>query len=352
MKNLLINTNRSLKYALRQLNLSGEKCLIVIDDDEKYLGTLSDGDVRNAILNREGINQPIQPVYNDNSTFLLEGEYTKKEVKQVFLKNKYDLIPVIDKSNNVVDVLTWTKIFENGKNQVNKSLDVPVVIMAGGKGTRMEPFTKVLPKPLIPVGDKTIIEHIIERFTVIGCSEFYLTVNHKSKIMKAYFEELQPDYLVHFVDEENPLGTGGSLSLLKGQFDKPFFVSNCDIIVKADCSSLYEFHRKGEYDVTLVASAKDYIIPYGTCELNGNGHLSHINEKPKYDFLINTGLYVVNPKMIDIIPNNKFYHITHLIEDAIKQGYKVGVFPVDDDSWVDVGQWSEYKKAAERLKIF
>jgi NDP-sugar pyrophosphorylase family protein len=174
-------------------------------------------------------------------------------------------------------------------------------------------------------------------------------VNYKGRILKAYFEELQPDYNVIFVDENEPLGTAGSLQLLMGKFDKPFFVTNCDIIVKADCVSLYEFHQKGGYDITLVASTKEYIIPYGTCELNGDGHLSHINEKPHYDFLINTGLYVLNPDMLKLIPENKFYHITHLIEDAKNQGKKVGVFPIDDEAWIDVGQWAEYQKAVKQL---
>ena len=106
---------------------------------------------------------------------------------------------------------------------------------------------------------------------------------------------------------------------------------------------------EGQYDVTLVASMKDYVIPYGTCELNDEGHLSHINEKPRYDFLINTGLYVLNPELLRLIPKNKFYHITHFIEDAKNYGKKVGVFPVDDDAWIDVGQWPEYEKA---IKLF
>jgi len=151
------------------------------------------------------------------------------------------------------------------------------------------------------------------------------------------------------VDEKEPLGTAGSLRFLDGKFNKPFFVTNCDIIIKADYISLYEFHQKGGYDMTLVASAKEFIIPYGTCELNGDGYLSHINEKPKYDFLINTGLYVLNPDILTLIPVNKFYHITHLIEDAKKQGKKVGVFPVDDDAWIDIGQWAEYKNAINKF---
>ena len=221
--------------------------------------------------------------------------------------------------------------------------------MAGGSGTRMEPFTKVLPKPLIPIHEKPIIEHIIDKFLNIGCDSFHLTVNYKSKILKAYFEELQPNYSLSFIDEKEPLGTAGSLRYLKDKFYKPFFVTNCDIIIKADYASLYEFHQKNNYDITLVASAKEYIIPYGTCELNAEGHLSHINEKPMYNFLINTGLYILNPDVLNIIPKDKFYHITHLIEDAKTQGKKIGVFPVDDDDWIDIGQWVEYKKAIDKF---
>jgi len=201
----------------------------------------------------------------------------------------------------------------------------------------------------VPVHEKPIIEHIMERFKNIGCSDFYLTVNYKGRILKAYFEELQPDYRINFVEEEEALGTGGSLRLLDGQFSQPFFVTNCDIIIKTDYASLYEFHQKGVYDITLVASAKEYIIPYGTCELNSDGHLSNINEKPHYDFLINTGLYVLNPDVLKLIPENKFYHITHLIEDAKNLGKKIGVFPIDEDAWIDVGQWAEYRRAIDQL---
>ena len=160
---------------------------------------------------------------------------------------------------------------------------------------------------------------------------------------------MQPSYAVHFVDESEPLGTAGSLRYLTGKFEKPFFVTNCDILVKTDYASLYEFHLNGGYDISLVASGKAYVIPYGTCELNGDGHLSHINEKPSYDFLINTGLYVLNPEVLGLIPEGAFFHITHLIEKAKEKGLTVGVFPIDDDAWLDVGQWAEYRKAVAVL---
>ena len=194
-----------------------------------------------------------------------------------------------------------------------------------------------------------MIEHIIESFTDFGVNRFILTVNYKARILKAYFEELKSEYSVDFVEENEPLGTAGSLRFLIDQFNQPFFVTNCDIIIKTDYTSLYEFHQRGGYDLTLVASVKNYIIPYGTCELNSEGHLKQINEKPDFDFLVNIGAYVVNPDILQLIPGNKLYHITQLIEDAQKRGKRVGVYPIDDDAWVDVGQWTDYKRAVENL---
>ena len=349
IKDITSQPNISVRQAMKKLSKSGGKCLVIIDEDKIILGTLSDGDLRKAILTGADMNNSIEDYYESNPTVLLEGEYKIEEVKKLFTENKFDLIPVVDGKNQLVDILLWEEVFNNAKNANDKKLDVPVVVMAGGRGIRMEPFTKVLPKPLIPVHEKPIIEHIVERFTDIGCSDFYFAINYKGKILKAYFEELEPSYNVNFIEEETPLGTAGSLRYLINSFDQPFFVTNCDIIIKADYVSLYEFHKKGDYDVTLVASVEDYVIPYGTCELNSDGHLSHINEKPSYDFLINTGLYIINPSVLKLIPNNSFFHITHLVEKAKDQGMKVGVFPIDDDAWLDVGQWAEYRKSVDLL---
>jgi len=346
MKNITINSKISIKQAMKVLDKTAEKCLLVLDKNNKLLGTLTDGDLRRSILKGVKFTKSIAECFNPKPITLQKGNYSNEVAKTILRTKKLDLIPVIDKDGILIDYITWSKIGEELKN--NSSLkEVPVIVMAGGMGTRMDPFTKVLPKPLVPIQEKPIIEHIIESFTNVGCSDFHLTVNYKGRILKAYFEELQPNYNVSFIDEDEPLGTAGSLQYLDDKFDKPFFVSNCDIIIKTNYESIYNFHLQGNYDVTLVASTKEYIIPYGTCELNREGHLSHINEKPKYEFLINTGLYVINPNVLKLIPEGKFYHITHLIEDAKNQGKKVGVFPIDDEAWIDLGQWSEYKKSIE-----
>ena len=348
MKDIIIKQNITIRQAMKILNSAGTKCLLVVDDQKKLLGTLTDGDLRRSILAGGKFSVNISDCFSKNPTVLKKGTFTKDEAFQLLSDRKLDLIPIVDQNNLIVDYITWSSVSVDSQSQ-KSVMNVPVVIMAGGKGSRLEPFTKVLPKPLVPVHEKPIIEHIIDHFTKLGCRDFYLTVNYKGKILKAFFEELQPEYYLNFVNEKKPLGTAGSLRLLDSEFKQPFFVTNCDILIKTDYFSLYKFHQKGSYDITLVASAKEYEIPYGTCVLNNEGHLSHINEKPKYDFLVNTGLYVLNPDMLELIPRNKFYHITHLIEDAKNKGKKVGVYPIDEDSWIDVGQWAEYQKVVKQL---
>jgi len=349
MKDIIITPDASIKVALEKLNKSGKKCLLVVDENTTLIGTLTDGDLRKAILKGSDVTGSIEYLYNLTPTFLLAGNYDTRQVKRLFLKNKFDLIPIVDRDKRVVDFITWEKVFESETNEPKKIINIPVVIMAGGKGTRLEPFTKVLPKPLLPINEKPIIELIIEQFTAVGSRDFYLTVNYKSRILRAYFEEMQPDYSVHFIEEAFPLGTAGSLKFLEGKLSGPFFVTNCDVIIKDDYVNLYDHHCGHGYDITLVASMKEYVIPYGTCELTDEGHLSRIREKPEFNFLINTGLYVLSPQVLKLIPDNRVYNITELIDKVKTEGMKVGVYPISDEAWIDVGQWAEYKSAIEKL---
>ena len=348
MKEITVQTNITVRDAMKILDKVSTKCLLIVDKTNKLLGTLTDGDLRRSILCGADSSEIISNCYYPNPITLKKNEFTTKQAKDLLRNEKLDLIPIVDNNNILVDYVNWMTLGET--NGPNKNLfDIPVVIMAGGKGSRLEPFTKILPKPLVPINDKPIIEHIIDRFTIFGCNDFHMTVNYKSRILKAFFEESQPDYKISFIDEKKPLGTAGSLHLLTGSFDDSFFVTNCDIIIKTDYDTLYKFHKDGGYDITLVASMKEYVIPYGTCELNDEGNLSHISEKPQYNLLINTGLYVLNPNVLNFIPKDKSYHITQLITDVNIQGGKVGVFPVDDDVWIDVGQWAEYQHTMDRL---
>jgi dTDP-glucose pyrophosphorylase len=350
MKDITIHPKATIKEAMGSLDKTAEKVLLVVDENQALIGALTDGDIRRYILKGQDLTGTIENAYKPNLIFIFQEDFEPDKIKTIFLKNKIDLIPILDPNRKVVDFITWEKAFGNNRKPESQKLDVPVVIMAGGKGTRLEPFTRVLPKPLIPVGDKPVIDHIIDRFRVYGISEFYLTIHHMSKIMRAYFEEKEPDYSIGFTEEDKPRGTAGSLKLLADKLNKPFFVSNCDIIIEADYADLYRFHMQNKYDITLVASAKQFNIPYGICELNGGGSLERIKEKPEYNFLVNAGMYVLNPTVLELIPDNKLFHITHLIDKIKGNGGQIGVYPVSEKAWVDVGQWAEYRKALKTIE--
>ena len=313
------------------------------------MGSLTDGDIRRAILSGTSLDTEIATYYHADPVAIAELNYSEEKAQQAMHSHKIEVVPIVNDSMQIVRYVTWTDLFGDGRDAQRPALTAPVVIMAGGFGTRLEPFTKVLPKPLIPVHDKPIIEHIIDRFVEVGAGEFWLTVNYKSRIMKAYFEDRDPDYAVNFVDEPEPMGTAGGLQFMRGKVDAPFFVTNCDIIINADYRRVMDFHLNHGHAITLVGSAVHYQIPYGTCVLNEGGSLARIDEKPQYDFLVNTGMYVVSPEALSLIPTAGVYHMTHLMEAAVAAGHTVGVFPVSEDAWIDVGQWKEYQRAADRL---
>lgn len=344
---LQINTSASIREALKKMDKNGLGFLCVTDSGEKVIGVVTDGDFRRSILKDVQLNTNIVSISNREFKYLLKG-YSPLEVDQFFSKYRINIIPVLDDNFRLIDFVRRSEHTETDA-QIDISLQSKVVIMAGGRGTRLDPFTRVLPKPLIPIGDKTILEIIIEKFTRYKISDFYISVNHKSKIIKSYFEELEPSYTIHYLHEEIPLGTAGALWQLNGKFDEPIFITNCDIIIEARYEEIIDFHSKNMNDITIVASLKHYSIPYGILKIENGGFLSELQEKPEIDFLINTGMYVLNPHVLEIIPENTFYNMTDLILDAKRLGKSVKVFPISENSWTDIGEWIEYKRALEKL---
>jgi NDP-sugar pyrophosphorylase family protein len=259
-------------------------------------------------------------------------------------------VPVVNLSREIVQLVFWKELFQADVPVKKKNrLDLPVVIMAGGLGTRLAPFTNVLPKPLIPVGDRTVIEIIIDQFLLYGLDKFHLSINYKSKILKSFFEELAPVYSVSFLEEKEPRGTAGCLRALYDPIPENLIVTNCDIVIQADLADLVSFHVENDYDLTLVASLKDYHIPYGVCELEKGGSLSRIKEKPQYSFLVNTGMYVVRRDRLNLIPEETRCDMTDFIEKIKNTGGRIGVFPIGENAWVDTGEWTEYRKALDSL---
>lgn len=347
----LIEMDTDIKHAMRQLEESAHKILFVVKDNSQLIGTLTDGDIRRWILREGNLNDKISQVCN-RSPYCVQGKYDLPDIKKEMLERNIQCVPVVNHLNEITELIFWDAVFEEeGIKKPLRQLDLPVVIMAGGKGTRLDPFTKILPKPLIPIGDKSIIEIIIDSFIPYGVKTFYITLNYKSKIIKSFFEELAPSYSVEYVYEEKPLGTASSLKYLAGKIDNSFVVTNCDILIRTDYSDLIDFHDRNRNDITIVASMKNYHIPYGICEIENGGILTRITEKPEYNFLVNTGMYVVRPETLSLIPDNEIFHMTQLIEKVKGRGGKIGVFPISENSWLDTGEWTEYKKALQHLKL-
>lgn len=348
-KNLIISKNKTIMEAMELINLNKHKCVVIVNKNKKFLGTLSDGDIRNALLNNFELSSKIDKIYNSKAKFVYEKDSSIQNLKKIFLNKNYDIVPIVNNKKQIIDVAYWGKIFNEEKQKKDK-IDVPVIIMAGGLGTRMQPFTHILPKPLIPINNKPTIEHIMQKFIFQGISRFIITINHKAQIMKAFFEEIKNNYKLNYIEEKKPLGTAGALKLLEKKINKDFFVINCDTIINTDYKEILDFHKKNKNSITIIASAKEYTIPYGICKTGKFGKLKSLVEKPKINFLANSGGYVVKPNVLKIIPKNKKFDFTELIMIAKKNKFKIGVFPINDSNWLDVGQWSEYKKTIDLLK--
>ncbi|MBU5676663.1 nucleotidyltransferase family protein [Alkaliphilus sp. MSJ-5] len=347
ISDLFINENITIKEAIKKLDETAKKILLVTEDN-KLKGIVTDGDIRRWILKNGSLQEAVIYIMNTSPKYIYEKDIDN--AKEILMEKMVEAMPVVNAKKEVVDIVFWNDNFGNKLNHFNK-LETPVVIMAGGKGTRLEPYTKILPKPLIPIGDTPIVERIINRFNEYGCDKFYMTVNYKKNMIKAYFNELDKAYEIEYVEEEKLLGTAGSLSLLKVELKDTFFVSNCDILIDANYSDMIKCHRKNNNKITLVTSLKHYTIPYGIIEISESSEVESMIEKPEYDYLVNTGMYILEPEVLKDIPEDTFYHITDLINKYIDRGEKIGVYPVSDKEWLDMGQFKEMENMFERLGI-
>ena len=343
IKDRKIELNEKILYALKQMDRIDKKLLLVFKKD-KFINILSIGDLQRAILKGKNLNEKIRNILRKNTKVAyVDDDF--EEIKRMMEQYRMELMPIVDRENRLVNIYFWEDVFKTKKRKENSNLNLPVIIMAGGKGTRMKPITNIIPKPLLPLNDKSIIEEIIERFRNVGCSEFHVSVNYKAEMVQFYFGQLKNKYYsIDFFKEDKPLGTAGSLQLLKGKINCTFFVSNCDILIDDEYEEIYNYHKNNSNELTIVSALKHYPIPYGTLETGKNGLLKRIIEKPELNFQINTGFYIVEPHLLDDIPDNEFFHITHLMEKVLKRKGKIGVYPVSEGSWKDMGVWDEYLK--------
>lgn len=340
----IVDQNNTVKQAMKKMDENGKEIVYVVSDN-KLIGSLSDGDVRRYILNDGDISLPVEQAMHTEPVSVFEIDYSKTQ--EIFESNSgINSIPELNEDNSIRTIL-----FRSTEQIYKEKLTAPVVIMAGGKGTRLYPYTKILPKPLIPIGDTPIVERIINRFNKFGSDKILMSVNYKKNMIKSYFNDVDSPYQIDYFEEDKPLGTGGSLYLMREHLNETFFVSNCDILIDADYTSIYDFHKKNEYDVTMVASVKNTVIPYGVLKLDKEGLLESTEEKPEYTHLINTGMYLLEPSIVDLVPDNEFTDLPTVITKAKDKGLRVGVYPVSENSWLDMGQIKEMENMIENLGV-
>jgi dTDP-glucose pyrophosphorylase len=342
LSNFIIQETSSILDAAAKID-NNSKQIVFVCNGMKLIAAFTDGDLRRCLLRTTDLTQPVGQFANKKPVFVKKDEQYR--AKKILFSNPYLRgVPIVDVFGDIVSIE-----FPDSAIRKKLRLNIPVVIMAGGKGTRLAPYTDVLPKPLIPVGEMTITEHIMNRFIEYGCDNFTMIVNHKKGLIKAYFNETPCRGSLCFVDEENFQGTGGGLKLLEGKFDDTFFMTNCDILIEADYGSILKHHKRSNALITMVCALKKVSVPYGTIEMDENGVPIRLVEKPEYPLLTNTGLYVIEPSFLDIIPVDKFIHITDLIQQLMDEGKPVGIYPISETSWLDMGQFDELKKMTEML---
>lgn len=344
-KSRSIQSSLSILNALKKMDEEHVKSLLVFTD-ERFVSLLTIGDIQRAIIANCNLSCKVGEIIDTQNKKYSSSNDSIETIKSKMLELRAECMPVVSPvTGRLEKVYYWEELFTSQIVEDTKhKIYLPVVIMAGGKGTRLKPLTNVIPKPLIPIGEKTILEAIMDQFEAIGCTRFYMSVNYKCDILQFYLEQLNHKYDISFFKEDKPLGTIGSVSLLKNKISTPFFVSNCDIIIDQDYRDVYDYHVKNGNAITIVTAVKSFSIPYGVIETIENGLMIGLSEKPEFNYMINTGVYILQPELINEIPENELFHITHLMEKVKRRGDKIGCFPVSEKSWTDIGEWNEYLK--------
>lgn len=343
LKRFIGNEHLSVSEVMQRIDKNTRGILFLENEEGKLTGCVTDGDVRRYLLAGGKMEGTALDAANRNPKYARTAE----EARHLYHKRNFIVIPIVDEHGVVTDLYSGEP--DSPVRKQRKALHVPVVINAGGKGTRLDPFTRVLPKPLIPVGDLPIIEHIMKEYQSYGCDDFHIIVNYKKDLIKAYFAETENQYHITWYDEKDPLGTGGGLSLLHGQFTDTVFFANCDALLTANYESMLRFHKENKNDITMVCAYKNINIPYGVIEMGASGTIEAMKEKPLISFLANTGIYIIEPGIIEDVEAGVSIGFPDIAEKERKKGKRVAVFPVSENDWMDMGQLSELEKMRKKL---
>jgi dTDP-glucose pyrophosphorylase len=338
-----ITKKSSIRDSILKIRKNGTRTLLVVKKNRYLLGTITEGDIQNALIDNVNLDSNIEKIFNKNPKKVNFHNYDINQLYKIFIERQYGIIPAVDSNNIVKKIITWEDIFNPQKSN-SQLKNIEVVIMAGGKGERLKPYTTVLPKPLIPINNKPMLEHIIDNFKYFNFNKFHLVLNHQANLIKSYFKSNNKNFNICYVKEPKFLGTVGGIRYIKKIKSDNFLLANCDTLFKIDYIKFYDYHKKNKNFITLVTSKIRHEFSYGFCKVELNKLIS-IKEKPKLDFVANTGLYIIKKEIIKLVPKNKKFDVIDLIKKCLFLKKKIGVYEIPFNSWTDLGQLSDFNKA-------
>ena len=345
IKNIKLKQNATIKEALGIIDSGAMQIALVVDDNDKLLGTLTDGDIRRGILRGLDLDSSIETIVFKEPA-IAKISSTKEEILKIALSKKLHQIPIVDDNGIVLDLKEIEELVEP-KIKTNR-----VILMVGGLGTRLRPLTQDMPKPMLKVGNKPILQTIVEKFAEYGFVNITMCVNFNASIIRDYFGDGKEFGVnIDYVLEQKRMGTAGALSLLKERPSEPFFVMNGDLLTNVNFEHIFNYHTLHKATATMCVREYDYEVPYGVVKMNDN-KITAIAEKPVQKFFVSAGIYMLSPEILDLIPQDEFYDMPTLFEKAIAQDKNVISFPIHE-YWIDIGRLEEYQKANEEYaKIF
>ena len=345
VNDIKLGINSTIKDALQTINNGGLQIAIVVDENDALVGTVTDGDIRRGLLNGLDLNSSVSLVVHKSPSIASVGD-TKESILKIALAKKLHKIPLVDELGKLVGIEDIEDIIKP-VGKTNR-----VILMVGGLGTRLRPLTKDMPKPMLKVGNKPILQTIVEKFAEYGFVNITMCVNFNASIIRDYFGDGKEFGVnIDYVLEQKRMGTAGALSLLKERPSEPFFVMNGDLLTNVNFEHIFNYHTLHKATATMCVREYDYEVPYGVVKMNDN-KITAIAEKPVQKFFVSAGIYMLSPEILDLIPQDEFYDMPTLFEKAIAQGKNVISFPIHE-YWIDIGRLEEYQKANEEYaKVF
>jgi dTDP-glucose pyrophosphorylase len=343
VKELFIPRTHTLHECIAVIDQTGKGIALVVDDEGRLAGTITDGDIRRAILAGVDLGLPVQTLLDQRRETPYATPLTARvgtsdaQLLHMMTEMAVRHIPLVDEDGRIADLALLSELVKEYE------LPLRAIVMAGGYGTRLRPLTEELPKPMLPVGSRPLLELIVEQLRLAGIRQVNVATHYKSDVIAEHFRDGSDFGIdIRYVKEDQPLGTAGALSLLE-HTDEPLLVMNGDILTRVDFRSMLNFHREHEADLTMAVKQYEFRVPYGVVETEGV-RVRAISEKPLVRHFINAGIYLLSPNVCKMIPGGQVYHITDLINHLLDEGHTVVNFPIRE-YWLDIGKTDHYKQA-------